>query len=149
MPWIYPSQFIRNKFIPFCFQYQEVKELLLLAQFWWSVYTCDYDCESGTGEGELFIIGKNGLQQECIPVGCVPSAAVAARGVVVWAGGCLPGGANGGIYPREGGVCAWVCVPRGCARGYLPDLLSPFEQNDWQMPVKILPCRNFVADGNK
>ena len=24
----------------------------------------------------------------------------------------------------------------------------PSEQNDWKTPVKILPCRNYVADGN-
>ena len=37
---------------------------------------------------------------------------------------------------RRGGVSA-----RGC----LPD--TPPEQNDWQTLVKILPCRNYVADG--
>ena len=25
----------------------------------------------------------------------------------------------------------------------------PYEQNDWQTPVKILPCSNFIAGGNK
>ena len=34
---------------------------------------------------------------------------------------------------RRGGV--WQTPP------------APCEQNDWQTPVKILPCRNFVADG--
>ena len=38
-------------------------------------------------------------KQECIPVGCVPSTAVAVSG-----GGCLPGG--GGV------VCLGGCLPR-------------------------------------
>ena len=44
--------------------------------------------------------GTKLLQQESIPVGCVPSAAVA----VCWGGGCLSGGSV-----RGGG-----CLPRGC-----------------------------------
>ena len=59
----------------------------------------------------------------CIPVGCVPSAAVA------W--GCLPGGvylegmSTEGGFAREG-VCLRGCLPRGVcmggvfAQGYLP-----------------------------
>ena len=42
------------------------------------------------------------LQQECIPLGCVPSAAV-----VIWMRGLL-----GGCLPR--GVSARGCLPRGC-----------------------------------
>ena len=41
---------------------------------------------------------KNISAQECIPVGCVPSAAVAVSRV----GGCL---LPGGVYSRGGGVC--------------------------------------------
>ena len=60
----------------------------------------------------------------CIPVGCVPSAAVA------W--GCLPGGVYlGGCLPRgvfaREGICLRGCLPRGVCmrggclpRGYLP-----------------------------
>ena len=50
------------------------------------------------------------FKQECIPVGCVPSAAVA----ICWGGGCLPGGvsAQRGCLPR-GGVCPGVCLPGG------------------------------------
>ena len=48
---------------------------------------------------------KSGIhiyQQECIPVGCVPSAAVAIGG-----GGCLPGGClPGGCLPGGGGCLA-------------------------------------------
>ena len=39
-------------------------------------------------------------KQECIPVGCVPSAAVA------FLGGVCPGGVC------QGGVPAWECLPR-------------------------------------
>ena len=72
-------------------------------------------------------------QQECIPVGCVPSAAVAAGGGWVypsmhWAGGVylsmhwavevcpsIHWVGGGGVCP--GGVSAWGCLPRGvCPR---------------------------------
>ena len=42
------------------------------------------------------------FQQECIPVGCVPSAAVA----VCWGGGLPRGVRPGGICPRGGGGSA-------------------------------------------
>ena len=53
---------------------------------------------------------KQFCQQEYIPVGCVPSAAVA----VSWGGGLSDGGLPGGICPGEG-VSAWqgdVCLGR-------------------------------------
>ena len=67
-------------------------------------------------------------KQECIPVGCIPSAAVA-----IWGGGCLsrwsvcPGGvsAQGGCLPR--GVSARGCVS---AQGDKP---PHCEQNDRQL----------------
>ena len=34
-------------------------------------------------------------------------------------------------------------------RGFMLGQRPPCEQNDWQMHVKILPCRNFVAGGKK
>ena len=93
-------------------------------------------------------------KQECIPVGCIPSAviAISERGVS-GQGWCLPRG----------------CLPRGClSRGVsaqgvsLPEGCLPrglFVQGcvchtrllwiEWQMPVKTLPCRNYVTDGNK
>ena len=52
------------------------------------------------------------FEQECIPVECVPSAAVA------------------------------VCWGRGC----LPDTPPP-PWTEWQVPVKTLPCRNYVVGG--
>ena len=49
---------------------------------------------------------KTTEQQECIPVGCVPSAAVAARGCLpgrdVWPGGCLPMGVSASVYTDAG-----------------------------------------------
>ena len=55
------------------------------------------------------------LQQECIPVGSLLSAAVA----VCLVGGSLPGGiCPGGVCP--GGVCLGVSAPGVSAWGYLP-----------------------------
>ena len=89
---------------------------------------------------------KRHLKQECIPVGCVPSAAVAiswegvyvwgclpwrvsawGEGVSVW--GCLPRGvsAQGEVSAQEG-VCLGGCLSRGCT--------PPCEQNDLQTGVK-------------
>ena len=57
------------------------------------------------------------LLQECIPVGCVPSAAVAVCWGGVSARGCLPGGC------LPGGVCLEGVCPGGlpkCMLGYTP-----------------------------
>ena len=62
-------------------------------------------------------------KQESISVGCVPSAAV--------------------TVGRGGAVLQGECVSQHAVRQTPP----PCEQNDRQMPVKILPCRSFVADG--
>ena len=56
------------------------------------------------------------MKQECIPVGCVLSTTVAARGGMYpsmhWSGGVCPGV----CVPRR--ESAWVCVPKGmCAQG--------------------------------
>ena len=64
-------------------------------------------------------------KQECIPVGCVPSAAVA----VCWGGG----------WP--GGVSAQVVS----ASMHWGRPLPHCEQNDWQTGVKTLPFHNFVC----
>ena len=45
-----------------------------------------------------------------------------------------------GVCP--GGVCPVGICPWRCGR-------PPCEWNDWQTGVKTLPCRNFVAGGNK
>ena len=60
------------------------------------------------------VFGKSYDKQECIPVGCVPSAAVA-----VWGrGGCLVGG---GVWSRgvsaRGGVCSGGCLVLGGVSG--------------------------------
>ena len=49
----------------------------------------------------ILLVRKNGNPEECIPVGCVPSAAVA----ICWRGVC-----QGGCLPREG-VSACGCLP--------------------------------------
>ena len=53
-------------------------------------------------------------EQECIPVGCVPSAAV----VVYWVGGCLPGGMFAQGVSAQRGVCLGEgdCGGRGCLK---------------------------------
>ena len=53
------------------------------------------------------------MKQECIPVGCVPSAAVAVPGGVCLGGVCLIGG---------------VCLPRGVSAKGVADTLPG--QND-------------------
>ena len=109
--------------------------------------TCDTRCLTKFGdfmtinmENVIFYF-VNGyyycIIQECIPVGCVPSAAVAmcipactGQGGVYssmhWAGRgvCIPactGGGGGsaiGVFQEEGvclgGVCLGECLPRGC-----------------------------------
>ena len=59
------------------------------------------------------------------------------------------GSAHRGVFPS--GVCPGGCLPR--AKSAQADMSGrhpspPHEQNDWQTSVKILPCHNFVADGN-
>ena len=66
-------------------------------------------------------------EQECIPVGWVPSAAV----TVCW------------------GVSAWGCILRGPVSQHALRQTPPPGKNSWHTLVKILPCRNFVADGNR
>ena len=78
--------------------------------------SCCQFLEMGTESGWIFYIllfSKDCYySQECIPVGCVPSAAVA----VWWGWGCLPRGmsAQGGVclgmyVCQVGGVCPGVC----------------------------------------
>ena len=70
-------------------------------------------------------------KQEYIPLGNVPSAAVAV----------CPGGLLGrGALPR--GCLPRGCLPRGCLLGGVS------AQGVSVSSVKILPCPNYVADGN-
>ena len=78
------------------------------------------------------------MKQESIPVGCVPSAAVAVRV------GCLPGG---GVCPGQGGLPRGIC-PGDVSQHALRQTPPPWTEF-LTHAVKILPCRNFVADGNK
>ena len=74
-------------------------------------------------------------KQECIPVGCVPSAAVAAGDMypsMHWTGG--------GVCPGGWGVCKREVCPGGSV------CHAPL-WTEQQMAVKTLPCPNYVADG--
>ena len=107
----------------------------------------------------------NITKQECIPVGRLLTVSQHAmcRGVypsMHWAAvGCVSKHALGrgclhwGVSAQELGVCPGLCLPRGvsawgCGRTP-PRQDQRHEQNNWQMPVKILPCHNFVVGGNK
>ena len=92
---------------------------------------------------------KINSEQECIPVGCIPSAAVAGGGGVclgvsargcVWPGGCL-----------SRGVSAWGCLPRVCAsaQGVLADTPSPLCWGvcpEGCLPDTPLPSVNRMTD---
>ena len=98
-------------------------------------------------------------KQECIPVGCVPPAcwpypSMHRVGVVYpsmhWAGGVCPGGVCRGCLPSgvcpggsAGGGSAWGVTDTHQTRGRHPLLWT-----EWQIGVKTLPCRNFLAGGN-
>ena len=56
---------------------------------------------------------------------------------------CLPGGR---CLPR-GGVCQGGVRLGGSASQHALRQTPPCGQNSWQTLVKILPCRNLVADG--
>ena len=67
------------------------------------------------------------MKQECIPVGCLPSAAVASQGMyssMHWAGGCLS------QHVRGRGVCIPACTDKGVSAqggGCLPGGCLPGE----------------------
>ena len=72
------------------------------------------------------------MKQECIPVGCTLSAAVA----ICWWG--VVSGQGGPV-----GVClGGVCVSQYALRQTLP------LWTEWQIGVKTLPYCNFIVDGN-
>ena len=87
---------------------------------------------------KLRLFGKLALQQECIPVGCVP-AARRPYARICFRGGLLPGGSALGGVPGPGGVCSQggVCVsaPRGVvvSQHALRQNPPPCEQNDKQV----------------
>ena len=67
-----------------------------------------------------------------------------------WTGGCLPrvcvssqrGVCLGDVY--LGWCLLGECLPRLGSLPHIPPLWT-----QWQMPAKILPCHNYVVDGNK
>ena len=78
-----------------------------------------------------YFINKIRWDQECIPVGCVPSAAVAAGGMypsVHWQGGVSQHALGSGVCipacTRQGGICPWGCLPKGCV---CPEGVSAWE----------------------
>ena len=92
------------------------------------------------------------LEQECIPVGCVPATRWPYARVCFWGGVCsggagvcsrgclLRGGVcSGGVCSRGGG--GWCGIP-ACTEADTPPLLT-----ESQTPVKTLPWPNFVAAG--
>ena len=90
-------------------------------------------------------------QRECIPVGWVPSSAVA---VPAWGRGVMPGGfacRREVCLPAGGGrgvCCQWGCLPvKGgvCPGGCGTD--TPYLWTEWQTRVKTLPFRNYTGDG--
>ena len=105
--------------------------------------------------------GRCKCKQECIPVGCVPSTAVAVSGGVfpgvLPRGVCLGGVCLGGCMPKgvclSMGVCllmgmsAWECAPSG-SRGRHPlDPEADTPRTEWQTLMKTLPSTNTIADG--
>ena len=73
-----------------------------------------------------------------LPGGCTCPGGVPAQGMY------LPGGSC------PGGVSAWggVYLLGGVSQHALRQTPTHCKKNDSTTPVKILPCRNFVADGN-
>ena len=103
------------------------------------VFTWSFSCSAVCHALPLQILFSFKIikKQVCIPVGCVPSAAVA----VCWVGVCSGGGLTGGVCPQ--GLSALGVYPSmHCGRQ------PPCGQNSLHTLVKILYCRNFVADGN-
>ena len=86
------------------------------------------------------LAGRTQLQ-ECIPVGCVPSAAVAVGG----GGGVCYCGVGMSAWSRGPGVSAWSrrvsAWSRGCLLGW-GDVcqMPPPPSTEWQTGVKTLPC---------
>ena len=68
-------------------------------------------------------------QQECIPVGCVSTAALTATGLWVWGWMCASG-----VHPATQ-LHAGIHPTPNCMLGYTP----PSRQNNWQTLMKTLP----------
>ena len=82
--------------------------------------------------------------QECIPVWCVPSTAM------------VVSGKGGAVVSAQGRICLGWCLPRrGVCLGVsaqgrgVSARHPPPPWTESQTGVKTLPCRNYVADGNK
>ena len=94
--------------------------------------------------------------------GCVSAQGVSAWGVCTGRDVCLGGlsawgcllrgfSARGGCLPREvcpGGMSAWGLSTQGVSAQGECLLHTPPLWTESQMPMKTLPCNNYVADGN-
>ena len=78
------------------------------------------------------------------PVGCVPSTAMAAGGGGLCIPACTEWGCISACTGQEG-IC-WGVSAGGSAGGWGVSATHPL-WTEWQMPVKTLPCRNYLADG--
>ena len=104
----------------------------------------------------LEIVFRQLYKQECIPVGCVPSAAVAMSiPACTGQGGVSQNalGREGCVYSSmhlacgvcipactgQGGVCPWGCLPIGCVSQHALGQTHP-PWTEWQTGVKTLPC---------
>ena len=108
-------------------------------------------CNVSIMEQNKLVFAK--FQQECIPVGCVPSAAVAVRGRCLPRGVSARGVSTQGVVSAQGeGVRLGVSV-RGCLLGggvvSAQGVVYPGGVSAKQTGVKTLPCRNYGAGGNK
>ena len=94
-------------------------------------------------------------KQECIPDGCVPSAAVALPGGVclvggrrVFAQGVSAQGMSARVCVCQQSICllGGVCLRGVCLPGGVTDTIAPVDK--MTDTCKTLPCRNYVGDGN-
>ena len=83
-------------------------------------------------------------------VWCLPREWVSTQGVCLTGGGlCAHGQCVPGCSVCPGGVCSGeACLPGGCLPSGVCVADPPPPLTEWQIGVKTLPCRNFVAGGN-
>ena len=121
----------------------DVKLQIAWLQRCWATFYCVFSTVPLGGKQSNFT-----RQQECIPVGCVPPAAVA----FCWGSVCLS--ACWDTPPCVGLETPHQARPinlhPGCGPGDLQCMPGqpPCGHNSWHTLLKILPCSNFVAGDN-
>ena len=95
-------------------------------------------------QGEVVSAQGGGVCPGGYAQGCVCLGGSVCLGGVSAQGGVCPGGVS-----LEDVCLGGVCLGGACPGGVSAKHSPPCEKNDCQTPVKILPCRNFVADGKK